>query len=169
MHDYATLNIQFGSQLAYEKYSKTSSSLAFDSDRSSYKTDWNSTRTINRSSTTNLSSFNEELLRQPIINMKCFVAIALFAMIAIAFAEDTKPVEAESIEPSNANNNPLEAEAARNKRGVLIGAAYTAPIAYTAPVAYTSAAAYAYPYAYTAAYSSYPYYAAGYSAPYIVA
>ncbi|KAI4486617.1 uncharacterized protein LOC122525359 [Polistes fuscatus] len=97
--------------------------------------------------------------------MKCFVAIALFAMIAIAFA-DTKPAEAESIEPSNAN--PLEAEAARNKRGLLVGAAYTAPIAYTAPVAYTSAA-YAYPYAYTAAYSSYPYYAAGYSAPYIVA
>ncbi|KAL2718986.1 uncharacterized protein V1478_011405 [Vespula squamosa] len=97
--------------------------------------------------------------------MKCFAVIALLAMIAMALA-DTKPAEAESIEPSNAAN-PIEPESARNKRGLLVGAAYTAPIAYTAPVTYS--AAYAYPYAYRAAYTSYPYYAAAYSAPYIVA
>ncbi|KAK2581236.1 hypothetical protein KPH14_008029 [Odynerus spinipes] len=97
--------------------------------------------------------------------MKCFAAIVLLALIAAALA-DTKPLDGESIEPSNLK--PIEPEAARNKRGLLVGAAYTAPLAYTAPVAYTSAP-YAYPYAYTAAYSSYPYYAAAYSAPYIVA
>ncbi|XP_035739495.1 uncharacterized protein LOC118449238 [Vespa mandarinia] len=100
--------------------------------------------------------------------MKCFAAIVLLAMIATMALADTKPADVESIEPSNAAN-PIETESARNKRGLLVGAAYTAPIAYTAPVTYTSAA-YAYPYAYRPAYTAYPYYAAAaYSAPYIVA
>ncbi|XP_031849569.1 uncharacterized protein LOC116434874 [Nomia melanderi] len=97
--------------------------------------------------------------------MKCIAAVVLFGLFAVALA---KPLETESIEPAKAEQ-PLaaEADAARNKRGLLLGAAYTAPVAYsayTAPVAYTSAA-YSYPYA---AYTNYPYYAAPYSAPYYV-
>ncbi|KYN35889.1 hypothetical protein ALC56_09680 [Trachymyrmex septentrionalis] len=102
-------------------------------------------------------------------NMKYFTAIALFALVAIAALTEAKPTAGvESIEPARAEST--SPEAARNKRGLLLSAAYTAPLtysaAYTAPaVAYS---AYSYPYAY-AAYSSYPYYAAGYSAPYYLA
>lgn len=91
----------------------------------------------------------------------------MLALVGVALA---KPLETESIEAA-AKTEPLAAEAdqaARNKRGLLLSSAYTAPVAYsayTAPVAYT--AAYSYPYA--AAYSSYPYYAAAaYSSPYYV-
>ena len=94
-------------------------------------------------------------------------AIALFALVAIAALTEAKPTGVESIEPARAEST--SPEAARNKRGLLLSAAYTAPLtysaAYTAPaVAYS---AYSYPYAYSA-YSSYPYYAA-YSAPYYLA
>lgn len=90
----------------------------------------------------------------------------MLALVGVALA---KPLEAESIEPVKAESVAAEAETAvRDKRGLLLGAAYTAPVAYsaayTAPVAYT-AAAYNYPYA---AYTGYPYYAAAYSAPYYV-
>ncbi|KAL6260711.1 hypothetical protein P5V15_008234 [Pogonomyrmex californicus] len=99
--------------------------------------------------------------------MKCFTAVALFALIAVVAAlTEAKPTGVESIEPVRAESTLPEA--GRNKRGLLLSAAYTAPIAYsayTAPVAYS---AYSYPYAYTA-YSSYPYYAAAYSAPYYLA
>ncbi|XP_026672550.1 uncharacterized protein LOC113464795 [Ceratina calcarata] len=100
--------------------------------------------------------------------MKCIAMVVLLALVGVALA---KPLETESIEP--VNSEPVAAEAenspARDKRGLLLGAAYTAPVAYTAaytaPVAYTAAAAYSYPYA---AYTGYPYYAAAYSAPYYV-
>ncbi|XP_012538507.1 uncharacterized protein LOC105837891 [Monomorium pharaonis] len=99
--------------------------------------------------------------------MKYF-AIALFALVAVAALTEAKPTGGvESIEPARAE--ATSSEAARNKRGLLLSAAYTSPIAYsayTAPaVAYS---AYSYPYAYTA-YSGYPYYAAAYSAPYYLA
>lgn len=85
--------------------------------------------------------------------------------MAVAALTEAKPTGAESIEPAESTSP----EAARNKRGLLLSAAYTAPLAYsayTAPaVAYS---AYNYPYAYTA-YSGYPYYAAAYSAPYYLA
>lgn len=91
-------------------------------------------------------------------------AVVLLALVAVAFA---KPLETESIEPAKAESVEAEVEAApRDKRGLLVGAAYTAPVAYsayTAPIAYTSA--YSYPYA---AYTGYPYYASAYSAPYYV-
>lgn len=91
--------------------------------------------------------------------------IALFALVAAAALAEAKPTEVESIEPAQAE--PISPEAARNKRGLLLSAAYTAPIAYsayTAPaVAYS---AYSYPYAY-AAYSSYPYYSAAYRSYYL--
>jgi len=95
-------------------------------------------------------------------------AIALFALVAIAALTEAKPTGVESIEPARAESTLPEA--ARNKRGLLLSAAYTAPLtysaAYTAPaVAYS---AYSYPYAYSA-YSSYPYYAAAYNAPYYLA
>ncbi|XP_018368281.1 PREDICTED: uncharacterized protein LOC108764500 [Trachymyrmex cornetzi] len=107
-------------------------------------------------------------LQQP-ANMKYFTAIALFALVAIAALTEAKPTGVESIEPARAAES-TSPEAGRNKRGLLLSAAYTAPLtysaAYTAPaVAYS---AYSYPYAYTA-YSSYPYYAAAYSAPYYLA
>lgn len=81
---------------------------------------------------------------------------------------DSKPVEADSIEPVKVGAAEAQ-EAARDKRGLLLGAAYTAPVAYsayTAPLAYS--AAYSYPYAYSA-YSTYPYYAAGYNSAYYLA
>lgn len=88
-------------------------------------------------------------------------AVVLLALAAVALA---KPFETESIEAARAE---AEVEAApRDKRGLVVGAAYTAPLAYsayTAPIAYTSA--YSYPYA---AYTGYPYYASAYSAPYYV-
>ena len=91
-------------------------------------------------------------------------AIALFALVAIAALTEAKPTGVESIEPARAEST--SPEAARNKRGLLLSAAYTAPLTYSA--AYTApAVAYSYPYAYSA-YSSYPYYAA-YSAPYYLA
>jgi len=94
-------------------------------------------------------------------------AIALFALVAVMALTEAKPTGVESIEPARAEST--SPEAARNKRGLLLSAAYTAPVAYsayTAPaVAYS---AYSYPYAYTA-YSSYPYYAAAYNAPYYLA
>lgn len=99
-----------------------------------------------------------------------FQAIALLALI-IAFAEakPTSGVEPAAAAAATTQVEPTSLEAARNKRGLLLSAAYTAPAvaysAYTAPLAYTS---YGYPYAYTA-YSSYPYYAASYSAPYYLA
>ncbi|XP_031775740.1 uncharacterized protein LOC116415285 [Apis florea] len=93
--------------------------------------------------------------------MKCIAAVVLLALAAVALA---KPFETESIEAARAE---AEVEAApRDKRGLVVGAAYTAPLAYsayTAPIAYTSA--YSYPYA---AYTGYPYYASAYSAPYYV-
>ncbi|XP_053987498.1 uncharacterized protein LOC128892139 [Hylaeus anthracinus] len=96
--------------------------------------------------------------------MKCIAAVVLLALVGVALA---KPLETESIEPVKSESLAPEAElAARNKRGLLLSAAYTAPVAYsayTAPVAYTSA--YSYPYA---AYAGYPYYASAYSAPYYV-
>ncbi|XP_031843516.1 uncharacterized protein LOC116431777 [Nomia melanderi] len=76
--------------------------------------------------------------------MKCFAAIVLFALFAIAFAEE-KPAEAEKLEPVAAI---AAADTPRDKRGVLLS--YTAPISYTAYSPYT----YALPYAYR----SYPYY-----------
>ncbi|XP_076282630.1 uncharacterized protein LOC143210054 [Lasioglossum baleicum] len=98
--------------------------------------------------------------------MKCIAALVLLGLVSLALS---KPLETESIEqPANAESVPVEPENARNKRGLLVGAAYTAPVAYsayTAPVAYTAPAAYSYPYA---AYSGYPYYAAAYSSPYYV-
>ncbi|XP_012278311.1 uncharacterized protein LOC105698551 [Orussus abietinus] len=101
--------------------------------------------------------------------MKYFAVVLVLALVALS---ESKPLEAESIEPGRAEviNGDVEATP-RDKRGLLVGAAYTAPVAYsaysayTAPVAYTSA--YSYPYTYP--YSAYPYYAATYSAPYIVA
>ncbi|XP_076232984.1 uncharacterized protein LOC143178311 [Calliopsis andreniformis] len=97
--------------------------------------------------------------------MKCIAVVALLALVSVALA---KPLDTESIEPVKTESLAAEGEnAARDKRGLLVGAAYTAPVAYsayTAPVAY--AAAYSYPY--SAAYTSYPYYAASYSAPYYV-
>lgn len=89
----------------------------------------------------------------------------MLALVGVALA---KPLDTESIEPAKIESlAAAEAEnAARNKRGLLLGAAYTAPVAYsayTAPLAYTSA--YSYPYA---AYNNYPYYASAYSAPYYV-
>lgn len=90
----------------------------------------------------------------------------MLALVSVALA---KPLETESLEPVKAESVVAEAEnTARDKRGLLVGAAYTAPVAYsayTAPVAYTSAAALTYPYS---AYSAYPYYAAAYTAPYYV-
>lgn len=80
-----------------------------------------------------------------------------------------KPLDTESpVEPVKSEIAAgEEAEVVpRDKRGLLVGAAYAAPVAYsayTAPVAYS--AAYSYPYA---AYTGYPYYAASYSAPYYV-
>lgn len=85
----------------------------------------------------------------------------------MALAE-SKALEVESIEPVK-TEAAAAPEAARDKRGLLVGAAYTAPVAYsayTAPVAYS--AAYSYPYAYSA-YSAYPYYATAYNAPYYLA
>ena len=82
---------------------------------------------------------------------------------------DSKPLEVDSIEPVK-TEAVAAPEATRDKRGLLLGAAYTAPALayspYTAPLAYTSA--YTYPYAYSA-YSAYPYYAASYSSPYYLA
>lgn len=97
-------------------------------------------------------------------------AIALLALVAVAAFAEAKPTgEVESVAEPVAQAEPTSPEAARNKRGLLFGAAYTAPAvaysAYTAPVAYS---AYSYPYAYTA-YSNYPYYAAAYNAPYYLA
>lgn len=87
--------------------------------------------------------------------------------MAVAALTEAKPTGVESIEPVRAES--ISPEAVRNKRGLLLSAAYTAPYAYsayTAPaVAYS---AYSYPYAYTA-YSGYPYYAATYNAPYYLA
>ncbi|XP_076549385.1 uncharacterized protein LOC117610785 [Osmia lignaria lignaria] len=119
---------------------------------------------INRSSTVfqALPSFSST---PPNYNMKCIAVVALLALVSVALA---KPLETESLEPVKAESVLAEAEnTARDKRGLLVGAAYTAPVAYsayTAPVAYTSAAL-AYPYS---AYSAYPYYAAAYTAPYYV-
>ncbi|XP_015596914.1 uncharacterized protein LOC107268545 [Cephus cinctus] len=98
--------------------------------------------------------------------MKC-IAFVLLALAAFVIA-DKQPLDAEAIEP---NKQEVAApEAPRDKRGLLLSAAYTAPVAYTsyaAPLAYS--APYTYPYAYSA-YSAYPYYAAAaYSAPLIVA
>ncbi|XP_039311437.1 uncharacterized protein LOC105195966 [Solenopsis invicta] len=122
---------------------------------------------INRSSIFELSKAFSILSQHP-ADMKYF-AIALFALVAVAAVAEAKPTgEVESIEPA-ARAESTSPEAARNKRGLLLSAAYTAPLAYsayTAPaVAYS---AYSYPYAYTA-YSSYPYYAGAYSAPYYLA
>ncbi|XP_015113759.1 uncharacterized protein LOC107038919 [Diachasma alloeum] len=96
-----------------------------------------------------------------------FFAVALL-LIGLAAVTLSKPTEAESLEPAKAESSPQETPVVpRDKRGLLFGAAYTAPVAYTAaytaPVAYTSA--YSYPYAY----SAYPYYASAYSAPYYLA
>lgn len=97
-----------------------------------------------------------------------FVVIML---VAVALA---KPAEIESLEPTKVEESHDQVPAAtpRDKRGLLFGAAYTAPIAYTAaaytaPVAYTSA--YSYPYAYSAYSAAYPYYAGAYSSPYYLA
>ncbi|TGZ51415.1 uncharacterized protein LOC112454991 [Temnothorax curvispinosus] len=104
--------------------------------------------------------------------MKYFAAIALFALVAVALTE-AKPTGVESIEPAAAARaESTSPEAGRNKRGLLLSAAYTAPLAYSAYTAPAlSYSAYSYPYAYTA-YSGYPYYAAAYSAysaPYYLA
>ncbi|KAL0133452.1 hypothetical protein PUN28_000890 [Cardiocondyla obscurior] len=96
-----------------------------------------------------------------------YLAVGLLALVVVAALAEAKPTGAESIEPARAEST--SPEAGRNKRGLLLSAAYTAPLAYSA---YTSPAlaysAYNYPYAYTA-YSGYPYYAAAYSAPYYLA
>lgn len=92
-------------------------------------------------------------------------AVLLIALVGVALA---KPLETESLEPTKAESVVAAAEAetaARDKRGLLVGAAYTAPVAYsayTAPVAYTAA----YKYPSYAAYTGYPYYAAAYTSPY---
>ncbi|XP_076659392.1 uncharacterized protein LOC143362816 [Halictus rubicundus] len=92
--------------------------------------------------------------------MKCIAAIVLFALFAVAFAEE-KPVEAEKLESPAAVAAP---DAPRDKRGVLLN--YAAPVAYsayTAPIAYSSA--YSLPYAYRAA--AYPSYYPSYYSSYI--
>lgn len=86
----------------------------------------------------------------------------MIALVGVALA---KPLETESLEPTKAESVVAAAEATRDKRGLLVGAAYTAPVAYsayTAPVAYTAA----YKYPSYAAYTGYPYYAAAYTSPY---
>ncbi|XP_015593542.1 uncharacterized protein LOC107266965 [Cephus cinctus] len=96
--------------------------------------------------------------------MKCFVAILLVAFAAVSLADKAQDVE--SIEPTKVEaKSPVE-NVVRDKRGFVLGAAYTAPYAYSAysaPVAYS--AGYSLPYAYSA-YSAYPYYTA-YSSPYV--
>ena len=85
----------------------------------------------------------------------CFQLVALFALFAVAFAQAPKPVQPEQ-------EQPVEGEALRDKRGLLL-ASYTAPAALApAPIAYSSYVApaapisYALPYAYRA-YPSYTY------------
>ncbi|KAK0179627.1 hypothetical protein PV327_005365 [Microctonus hyperodae] len=100
-----------------------------------------------------------------------------FVVIVLAAVALAKPTEIESLEPTKVeesviSHDQVPAAAPRDKRGLLFGAAYTAPIAYTAaaytaPVAYTSA--YSYPYAYSAYSAAYPYYAGAYSSPYYLA
>ncbi|XP_029037622.1 uncharacterized protein LOC114873447 [Osmia bicornis bicornis] len=88
--------------------------------------------------------------------MKCYIAIALLALFAVAFAAE-QPAESEKIEPV-VSAEPQDAP--RDKRGLLLG--YTAPVAYTsyaAPVAYS--ASYSVPYAYRT-YPTYPYYSSYY-------
>ncbi|XP_076387052.1 uncharacterized protein LOC100883416 [Megachile rotundata] len=135
---------------------------AYRRDRTGIKEGYTAVSSINRSSTV----FQASRISSTNYNMKCIAAVALLALFGVALA---KPLETESLEPTSAIAESPVAEtenAARDKRGLLVGAAYTAPVAYsayTAPVAYTNA--YSYPYA---AYSAYPYYAAAYTAPYYV-
>ncbi|XP_076282991.1 uncharacterized protein LOC143210226 [Lasioglossum baleicum] len=94
--------------------------------------------------------------------MKCFVAIVLFALFAIAFAEEKPVVQAEVADSAAPVAAP---DAPRDKRGVLLSYA-AAPLAYspyTAPIAYSSA--YSLPYAYRAA--AYPSYYPSYYSSYI--
>lgn len=84
-----------------------------------------------------------------------FQLVALFALFAVAFAQAPKPVQPDQ-------EQPVEGEALRDKRGLLL-ASYTAPAALApAPIAYSSYVApaapisYALPYAYRA-YPSYTY------------
>ncbi|KAF7996208.1 hypothetical protein HCN44_001840 [Aphidius gifuensis] len=103
--------------------------------------------------------------------MKYFAVIVLF--VGLASLTMAKPTEIESLEETSEVKNIIpQSGNTRDKRGLLFGAAYTAPIAtaaYAAPVAYTSAYTYS-PYSAYSAYSSYPYaYASAYSAPYYLA
>ncbi|XP_011304507.1 uncharacterized protein [Fopius arisanus] len=105
---------------------------------------------------------------QKIINMQFFAIVLL--VIASAAVTLSKPTEAESLEPLKSVSITRETPVVpRDKRGLLFGGAYTAPVAYTSayrsPVAYTSSYSYGYPYAY----SAYPYYASAYTAPYYLA
>ncbi|CAK9817887.1 hypothetical protein ANTQUA_LOCUS9587 [Anthophora quadrimaculata] len=99
------------------------------------------------------SSLSNELISKNLPSlsstMKCFFAVVLLALFAVAFAAET-PDEPQNVQQSL---NPADPNAPRDKRGVLLS--YTAPIAYTsyasAPLAYS---AHNVPYAYR----SYPYY-----------
>ncbi|XP_012152413.2 uncharacterized protein LOC105664081 [Megachile rotundata] len=85
--------------------------------------------------------------------MKCYIAVALLALFAVAFAAE-QPNEPEKIEPVVSAEAQ---EAPRDKRGLLLS--YTAPVAYSpyaAPIAYS--ASYSVPYAYR----TYPYYYSSY-------
>ncbi|XP_015439481.1 PREDICTED: uncharacterized protein LOC107194376 [Dufourea novaeangliae] len=89
-------------------------------------------------------------LHQTQPNMKCFAAIVLLAMFAVAFAEE-KPAEAEKLEPVAPFPGP---DAPRDKRGLLLS--YSAPLTYaahSAPLTYSSSYS-SLPYAYR----SFPYY-----------
>ncbi|XP_017756835.1 PREDICTED: uncharacterized protein LOC108548429 [Eufriesea mexicana] len=88
--------------------------------------------------------------------MKCFVAIVLLALCAVALAAE-KPLEPEKLEPQQ-QPNVEGVDGPRDKRTPVL--AYTAPLAYTSYISpYTYAASYGLPYAYSASYyRSYPYY-----------
>lgn len=104
------------------------------------------------------------------MNNNFILQVVLFVVIASSLTMAKPTSEIESLEPIKSQSE--SSAIARDKRGLLLGAAYTAPVAYTsaytAPVAYTSAYSYS-PYAAYSAYSAYPYYAGAYSAPYYLA
>ncbi|XP_076173025.1 uncharacterized protein LOC143149494 [Ptiloglossa arizonensis] len=74
--------------------------------------------------------------------MKCFIAIVLLALFAVAFSEE-KSIEPEKLEPVPVQDAP------RDKRGVFLS--YASPYTYSS---YVSPLAYSLPYTYR----NYPYY-----------
>ncbi|KAK2585677.1 hypothetical protein KPH14_010292 [Odynerus spinipes] len=90
--------------------------------------------------------------------MKFFAAFVLCALFAVASVQ-SQPVETEKkIEPvKETEQAEPQADAPRDKRGLLLSATYTSPVAYAAYSApYVYAANYHYPYTYS--YRSYPYF-----------